>query len=118
MGQIKLISDQSTGIITVILRQLLSAADIERFLPAIREAKASARLRRPELRILLIANSDPESGCSLAERLTGLKPNRDRLALVAGVATTRTRATELTEDLPVRVFANTREATAWLRGIS
>lgn len=65
-GRTKLISDQATGIIALILRGRLAFDNIEiRLLPLLHD-KFSARRVRPDIRLLIVASSDQKRGFGLA----------------------------------------------------
>lgn len=115
MGQLKLIVERDTDILALIVRGSLSAQGIEALLPPILEQKTMLRSRGQNIRMLVIANSDAGTGLKIAERMTGLRRHKDRLALVVGVSETRDSLGEMTERMPLRVFQHAHHAVQWLK---
>lgn len=115
LGQLKLIVERDTDILALIVRGSLTAQDVEALLPPILEQKTILRSRGQSIRVLVIANSDAETGLRIAKRMTGLRRHKDRLALVVGVSETRDSLGEMTERMPLRVFQRAHHAVQWLK---
>lgn len=118
MGELKLLFDAEAGVIALILRGTLTPADVDVVLSPILEAKVRLRAVRRPVRIMLVANSDANSGFEIASRMIGLRRIEDRLALVVGVQSVRDDLIAKLDGLPARVFKRSTEAMAWLQGRS
>lgn len=114
MSTLKLVEDRDTGVLALIVRGLVTREEVDVILQPILDVKASIRAAGRPVRMLLVANSDAESGFIIAARLTGLRQESDRLALVVGVNAVRDDLGSLVSDVPVQVFQRSTDALRWL----
>lgn len=112
---VKLVFDWDAGVIALIVRGEFKRADVDLVLSPMLDAKAKLRAVRRPVRIMLIANSDAESGFEIASRMIGLREDEDRLALVVGVDGVHEELLAKMDGLPARVFRRSSEALTWLR---
>lgn len=101
--------------ISLIAWDRFSVGDIVAVLLVILDTEAELRPGWRPFRVLVVANSDAQSGPEIARHLVGRQRCQDRLALVIDVDSVDNMPSDLMGGPPAAAWRGAGEAIAWLR---